>query len=67
MLATSARLKSCENNWAAGWTRAGSLPAIAAVDCAPAEENVPAMGLAGLAILFAGLVTMTGVARRRVK
>ena len=61
-------VESCDNNWTAGWTIPGTLPANSAGDdCAPsAAVNVPVMGWAGLIALFSGLA---GVATRvrRVK
>lgn len=52
-------VESCDNDWTAGWTIAGSLPT--ASDC---ETAVPVMGWAGLAALFAGIAGIATRVRR---
>ncbi|MAV76516.1 MAG: hypothetical protein CL691_07845 [Cellvibrionales bacterium] len=56
---------SCANDWTApagnSWVVAGTLPA---ADCTGEGVNVPVMGWAGLAALFAGLVGITRMSRR---
>lgn len=60
-------VNSCSDNWTAGWTREGSLPANSLGDLCSNKVNVPAMGWAGIVALFSGLVGVAGLARRRIK
>ncbi len=52
-------VQSCANDWTVGWVIPGTLPA---TDCD--DVNVPVMGWAGLAALFAGIAGIAARVRR---
>ncbi|MGB5324768.1 MAG: hypothetical protein WBN40_05000, partial [Pseudomonadales bacterium] len=56
---------SCDNDWTAGWTIPGTLPAVDANAC-NASLQVPVMGWAGLMALFGGLAAVARRNRRIV-
>ncbi len=59
-------VRDCENDWVAGWTIPGTLPAVNSADCVN-RTNVPVIGWAGISALFAGFASIAGLVRRRVK